>query len=113
MSASPTIFRKLGRTLVEEFARVRNEIGILERREKDLNALIKSEMTEKEIAEYAPNGCAYKLILNRTEQRRVDWESEWEKLAALHLPRWEQKKLSIQTGVEAKEVLRLSVVPNA
>src|SRR6185312_483844 len=91
-------FRQLGRALVEEFAMVRNELGILERREKDLNAFIKAEMTEQGIFEYAPDRCPYKLLLNRTEQRRVDWEAQWELLASQTLKNWRAEKVKIQAA---------------
>lgn len=109
------IVRRFGPALIEEFAGVRNELGILERREKELNTFIKAEMTEREIAEYAPERSPYKLILNRTEQHRVDWEAEWEALAinlygpVKYLKEKEQRKLA----APGKEVLRLSVEPNA
>ena len=112
--AKPKIIRRLGPSLVEEFAGVRNELGILERREKDLNVFIKAEMTDREISEYAPDRCPYKLILNRTEQHRVEWEAEWDKLAAeVWGAKWLKYKEALRLAAPAKEVLRLSVEPNA
>jgi len=113
--AKPKLVRRLGPSLIEEFAGVRNELKVLERREKDLNEFIKAEMTEREISEYAPDKCPYKLILNRTEIHRVDWEREWESLAlTLYGPaKALREKESRRILAIGKEVLKLSVVPNA
>lgn len=113
MSTAPHLVRRLGPVLVQEFAEVRNELKVLERREKELNSLIKEQMTEKNLAVYAPDKCPYKLLLATSERREINWQEEWEKLAEKHFGRsWRKKKEDLKANAPAVPLLRLSVEPN-
>jgi hypothetical protein len=72
---------KLTKDLVEELASIKAQKSALEKREKELVPEIKEKMAEKEIFEFAPEDCPYKLVRNLFEKASVRWKEEWIELA--------------------------------
>lgn len=113
MTATVTMIRRLTAPLIESFAEIRANMKLYTKREKEMADMIKELMTEKDLSEFAPESCPYKLLLAKSERREVSWKDEWEKLAEKHWGKnWRKKQEELLAAAPAQPLLRLSVEPN-
>lgn len=84
---------KLDKALVEELAHIKAEKDKWTEKETKLVKKVKEKMEAKKLEEFAPDGCPYKLVLNKFKKSTVSWKDEWRTLAKKMFGKnWKQKQ---------------------